>query len=567
MIKLLFLSMLRFSKRIKLLWICCLITFNGMSQDNNFHKPLKIPLSIGAYFGDLRPNHFHMGIDYRTNGVEGLDLHAIYDGYVSRVRVSPYGYGKVVYINHPNGITSVYAHCSKFIGKLDSLVTAAKIKRQNNEIELYLTPNEIPLKKGEIFALSGNTGSSTGPHLHFEIRETATDTPMNPLLFGLGNKDIYKPTIKSVYVYCLSKDGYMIPNKLKTFGVSNGKLTVGNCISLPASYSLLYGNLGFGISGYDQHSTGSCGLYENKIFSNAELIYQSKMDKVSFEETRYINTYKDFSKYSQGEKIHKLFNNPMNKISSMHIESKKLIKLFPCDSIPITIETRDAFQNKEKISFGLKINEGENDTTNNFFPETLFWLPNKSYSITLQHTEIVIDTFSLYEPTPIKLTESSDKITIGNENQAIHKPIIIGFTKSFTGNIFNKNYFIGYLNKGKYDYCESYIEGNKLKTKALKFGTYKIICDTIKPIIKTSSYSTYGISTKSKVLNWTISDSESKIANYNIYINGEWVPANYEYKNKQLFCNIPIPFKEISCIQVIVSDVCRNINVFETNIP
>ena len=227
-------------------------TFCGLTQDYNFHKPLSIPISIGAYFGDLRPNHFHMGVDYRTNGVEGLNLHSISDGYVSRVRVTPYGYGKVVYINHSGGLTSVYAHCSKFIGKLDSVVNVAKLNQQNNEIELYLDSNAVPLKRGEVFALSGNTGSSTGPHLHFEIRETATDTPLNPLLYGLGNKDISKPTINSIKVYGLSNEGFIIPKKSKSINITNGKLATGNTIVLPANFTMVYGAIGIGISGYLQ---------------------------------------------------------------------------------------------------------------------------------------------------------------------------------------------------------------------------------------------------------------------------------------------------------------------------
>ena len=556
-----------FRKKNILPLIYFMTSFYGLSQDFDFHKPLSIPISIGAYFGDLRPNHFHMGIDYRTNGVEGLNLHSISDGYVSRVRTTPYGYGQVVYINHTNGLTSVYAHCSKFSGKLDSVVNVAKLNQQNNEIELYLDSNAVPLKRGEVFALSGNTGSSTGPHLHFEIRETATDTPLNPLLYGLGNKDIYKPTINSIKVYGLSNEGFIIPKKSKTINVTNGKLATGNTIVLPANFTMVYGAIGIGISGNDPHSTGTCGLYENKITSNNNLLYHTKLNKVSFEETRYINTYKDYSGYKSGLKIHKLFKNTTNQFNSTKTNSTGRLKLYPCDSIPLEIETIDAFSNSYKIKFGLSIESGKMDTTQHFFPETRYWIPNKKYEIHLSNCSLLIDTLSLYEPTKMNLLDKGQNISFGDVNQAIHKPIIISYSKWKSSKYSDKNYFIGYLNGSHYDYCETYIDNNLLKTKALKFGTYKLILDTIKPKITPLNYTNFGFSSKSKILVWTIADNESKLFKYDVYINNEWIPADFEYKTKKLKCTIEKAIQEIYCILIIVSDVCGNENIIETSFP
>jgi hypothetical protein len=545
--------------------IYLMTSFYGFTQDYNFHKPLSIPISIGAYFGDLRPNHFHMGIDYRTNGVEGLNLHSISDGYVSRVRTTPYGYGKVVYINHTNGLTSVYAHCSKFLGKLDSVVNVAKLNQQNNEIELYLDSNAVPLYRGEVFALSGNTGSSTGPHLHFEIRETATDTPLNPLLYGLGNKDIYKPTINTIKVYGLSNEGFIIPKKSKTFNVTNGRLATGNTIVLPANYTMVYGTIGIGISGHDSHSTGACGLYENKITSNKDLLYHTKLNRVSFEETRYINTYKDYSGYISGLKIHKLFKNTTNQFNSTKINSTGRLKLYPCDSIPIEIETIDAFSNSYKIKFGLSIASGEMDTTQYYFPETTYWIPNKKYEIQLSNCSLLIDTLSLYEPTKMNIVDKGQNISFGDINQAIHKPIIISYNKWKRSTHSDKNYFIGYLNGSRYDYCETYVDNNLLKTKALKFGTYNLILDTIKPKITPLNYTNLGFSSKSKTLVWTIADNESKLFKYDVYINNEWIAADFDYKTKKLKSTIEKPLQEIYCIRIIVSDVCSNENILETS--
>ena len=172
-------------KIILFLLFILLAPFSFCQIDSNsfYHSPLDIPLKLSANFGELRPNHFHMGIDYRTNGVEGIKIFAIEDGYIARVKVSTFGYGKVVYINHPNGITSVYAHCSIFTGKLDSIVKQKQIEQQNFEIEFLPDSKLIPVKRGESFALSGNTGNSSGPHLHFEVRDNvrwSAGKPVDP---------------------------------------------------------------------------------------------------------------------------------------------------------------------------------------------------------------------------------------------------------------------------------------------------------------------------------------------------------------------------------------------------
>jgi hypothetical protein len=537
-----------------------------VSQTFNFHKPLDIPLSIGAYFGDLRPNHFHMGIDYRTDGVEGLKLYSIEDGYVARVKVTPYGYGKVVYVNHPNGITSVYAHCSKFVGRLDSLVRQSQIQQKNNEIELHLKSTDIPLKRGEVFALSGNTGSSTGPHLHFELRETITDSPLNPLLYGLGNKDSQKPTISSVNIYCVSKEGYLIPGKSKTFSISNGKIGSNNSVALNSNFALMHGGLGLGISGYDSHPTGSCGLYENKISCHDKLLFHSKLDKVSFEETRYINTYKDYGGYKNGLKIHKLFKNSMNRLNTYRTNSKGFFRVFPCDSIPIEIETIDAYQNNKKLNFGLQIQGGDMDTTKNFFPEKNYWLPNNSYNIQLKSGRIIIDPNSLYEPTKNKITDHGNSFTFGDVYQGIQNPVVVKMAYTNPKKLKKEKFFIGHFDGSKYDYIETNYEKDSLIAKVLKFGTYKVIIDTIKPKIQAINYTKSNFTGKNKNLIWTISDNESKVQKYDVFINGEWTPASFEYKNKQLSCKFECPAKNVDCLRIEVIDVCGNKAVLESEI-
>ena len=160
-----------------------------------FIKPLNLPLRISGNFCEVRSNHFHSGIDFKTNGTIGHPIYAVADGYVSRIKISPYGYGKALYITHPNGFTTVYAHLSEFEDSIGAYVKRQQYKNKKFSIDIYPPKGKLMLSQGQEIAKSGNTGGSSGPHLHFEIRETESEMPVNPLLFKMGIKDTITPII------------------------------------------------------------------------------------------------------------------------------------------------------------------------------------------------------------------------------------------------------------------------------------------------------------------------------------------------------------------------------------
>ena len=174
-----------------------LFIFSQDYPQDYFQSPLDVPLDVSGSFGELRSNHFHSGLDFKTKGVEGLPVYAAGDGYISRIKISTFGYGKAIYITHPNGYTSVYGHLQKANGAIESFIKARQYKEQSYEVEMYLYPTELPVKKGDVIAFSGNTGGSGGPHLHFEFRNTKSEEILNPMHFGFKKiiKDERKPVI------------------------------------------------------------------------------------------------------------------------------------------------------------------------------------------------------------------------------------------------------------------------------------------------------------------------------------------------------------------------------------
>jgi murein DD-endopeptidase MepM/ murein hydrolase activator NlpD len=217
---------------------------------NYFQAPLGVPLYLAGNFGELRSNHFHSGLDMKTQGREGLNVYAAADGYVSRIKISPWGYGKTIYIDHPNGYTTVYAHLQGFKGYIAKKVNIYQYQKESWEIDWYPADTLMRVKKGDIIALSGNTGGSGGPHLHFEIRETESEFPVNPLLFGFKIKDNIKPTIKSMAVFPLNDTSYVNgKNTVQRFQIvkENGTYVLKYGSSINA-----YGEIGVGIETIDK---------------------------------------------------------------------------------------------------------------------------------------------------------------------------------------------------------------------------------------------------------------------------------------------------------------------------
>ena len=197
-----------FSKPLFFLLTCLYfcISIQGYSQGpypkNYFSSPIPDSLlQLAGNFGEIRPNHFHAGLDIRTANQEGMKILAVADGYVSRIKISATGYGKCLYITHPNGFVSVYGHLKSYNDSIGKFAKAAQYALELFEIEVFPKENELPVKKGQLVALSGNTGGSSGPHLHFEMRDEKTESAINPLLFGYNVKDNIKPVIKALYLY------------------------------------------------------------------------------------------------------------------------------------------------------------------------------------------------------------------------------------------------------------------------------------------------------------------------------------------------------------------------------
>lgn len=547
--------------KMKLLLLTILMceTMQIVAQDAHYdyHPPLKIPLILASNFGELRPNHFHMGLDFKTNGTTGYNLYSVEEGYVSRIKISAYGYGKAIYIDHPNGITSVYAHCSEFKGEIDSIVRSTQKREQNYEVEIFPEANAVKVSKGQIIAISGNTGSSSAPHLHFELRDTKTEHALNPLLYGFDIADSKAPEIRGVKLYGISEDGYRFPKKSTYKTVSkgaNGYYIAGNEIIISSNYLSKNGGLGFAADVIDRldGAANQCGLYGSYLIVDGDTIFGQEINFVPFESTRYVNSHKDFEDYSSlKRKLHKSFKTSENDLPIYTKPGNGVIKARPGQVLQIKFVAFDAKKNHSELSFSIKISEGEINPEEEVISGQHVIKPNTPFSYKTDDTEIEMGVACVYEP------ESYNPTAFGNRVLSGNSPV----NRSYRIKKKVKN------NDGK-NYLEITTEGSKKRVVLLEkdrdwliadmkyFGSYKIRRDTIGPSISSSNFS-YSAINKS-ALTWTITDGQSGLADYDLFIDGKWQLLEYEYKNNSLTFAVPKDISGKKELIIIGKDGCGN---------
>ncbi|MBE6346042.1 MAG: M23 family metallopeptidase [Lentimicrobiaceae bacterium] len=560
--------------------ILLLFTYSFLFSQNEkfpqYPNPVKIPISLSATFAELRSNAFHAGVDIRTQGVEGKEVFAVADGYVSRIGVSPYGYGKVLYITHNDGFTSVYAHMSKFNKMITDFVKDKQYKDESFDQNIMLKENEFPIKRGDFLGFTGNSGSSGGPHLHYEIRYTKTQEPVNPLCFGLKIKDTKKPVIKGLAIYPLENS---IVNNNDTTIYLNVNYNEG-VYSLDNSIFTVSGDIAFGINVYDQAdgANNKNGPYSIELFADNELIFNIISDKYSYNETRYINSLIDYSRYVKNKE--RFVRTEIDKYNNLGLyETRKgVVPVNQGDTIDMKYVVKDYNGNKSVLNFtliGVKLHVDEIDDlvydTESYYEV----IDGNPLNITLKDFEMDIPKMAFYRDVVIETTLSdtmsniySDYVYhIGNEEIPVHKKATlrikpktdyIGDTLLYVALLNTNNEFVFLGNKTVDDYIEA-------KTNVL--GSYLIARDTIAPSIIPVNFKTNSSISENWSLRVEIEDKETGIKDYAMFVNGRWVLADYDAKNKLLMYQIDNHIKEgDNILKVVVTDMVGNKNIYSTTL-
>ncbi|WP_431161301.1 M23 family metallopeptidase [Flagellimonas beolgyonensis] len=500
-----------------------------------FQSPLEIPLVLAGTFGELRSNHFHSGIDIKTQQREGLRVLSIADGTITRIKVSHWGYGKALYIAHPNGYTSVYGHLQKFSPEIEAYVKKAQYAKQSYEVELFPDYGEIKVSKGETIAFSGNTGGSAGPHLHFEIRSSVSEKPTNPLLYGYEVRDATDPTLVSLYGYPLS-DGAQINKSGEKIQLNYSRQADGSFL---AEKVTAIGTIGFGINTFDRQdmAANKNGVYAVKQTVNGRVYSEFDFETFSFGETRYINTLIDYAHfYKHRQRVQKLFKEPFNHLGIYKtLYNNGEIDIEEGLSYNVELTISDIAGNTTKLVIPvegkrepLKIPKDEGKTEN-------FILADKPNNFDLGAAKVYFPANTFYEDFYIRLEKGSDTVAIHDNSVAAHRNFTISFDPTKYNEEERKQLFIAHLDEDyRPSHSKTYKRDGAFTTRTRTLGTYTLVRDSVAPEIRPKNFKEKQWLSNYNYLSMVITDDLSGIDTYSATLNGEWILMEYEPKTNTL---------------------------------
>ena len=513
---------------------------------NYFQSPMDTPLYLSAPFGSLRDNHFHSGMDIRTYEKEGLPVYAIADGYVSRIKISTIGYGKALYIDHPNGYTSVYGHLQKYEG-----VIANYIKRyqyQNESFEFDHFPGKaLFVKKGQIIGWSGNSGGSTGPHLHFEIRSTKSEEPLNPQLFGIHGVDYFTPSIKKVLLYNL--DGNH-PFAMSDITVSRNKVfSTDSDWYYTDTIEVAKGLIGFGVEAYDYltNANSEYSLYGMELYIDGQEYFSYRLNRIDFEYSRCVNVHIDYEIYKRDQvRFQKCFLEDGNQIKIYnYLRNKGKYFLKDKSSHKVTVKAYDFDGRLSSFSFYIKNTfDAPQKTSKKIECNSALFYPRKANQFKSKDLLLEIPINALYDTLEFCYDILKEKER--NSFSSVYK-IHDQFTplqKSFTISIKPENYpeilqdkllIASYVKEGNIHSVGGEYKNGYVTAKSNNFGNYFVSFDTIAPTIHTLNITREGHVNDTSGIRIKIDDNLSGISTYRATINGKWILMDYDSKNDLLF--------------------------------
>lgn len=519
-----------------------LIAMNSDNPDRGlFISPVRIPILLSANFAEIRSDHFHSGIDIRTQGVTGHEIVAAASGYVYRIGVSPGGFGKALYLRHPSGYSTVYAHLDRFIPEIEEYVTGQQYQNRSFAVNLFPPEGRFVFRQGQLIAFSGNTGSSSGPHLHYEIRKSDNEMPLDPLKFEFGVKDNIKPLIESLVVYPMDKttavNGKNEDILLAAQG-SHGSFYIRSDRPITVS-----GRAGFGIRTHDylNDSWNKCGVYSIEMMVDGQTIYHFEMDRFSFDETRYVNSHIDYKrKVRDNVTIQQTFAAPNDKLSAYKTLVNRGVFDFRTDTThTIRIVVTDSHLNSSALVFRVQSQSDGHMPDQAGSNNTRLLQYNRQYRMADGDISVSIPENSFYDNIEFKFSRSerpeslyADIFTIMDRFTPIHKAYKLSVKPvSIPEGLKGRMAIVSLNGNGRPSYVGGEWSGDFLAADLRSFGSFSVGIDTVPPEIVTNGFTSGTDLTGRRELRFNISDDFSGIKSYEAFIDEKWALFEYDPKN------------------------------------
>jgi hypothetical protein len=519
---------------------------NDVPKDKRiFISPVKIPQLLSSNFGELRIDHFHSGLDIKTQGVTGKEVVASADGYVFRIGVAPGGFGNALYIRHPSGYSTVYGHLDRFTPEIEEFVRAQQYEKKSFTVTLFPSKDKFPVKQGEIIAYSGNSGGSGGPHLHYEVRKSDSERPINPLLFETGIADNILPVIERLVVYPINRNTLINnQNAVKKINVTGGH----GVYYLPKENIITINGLaGFGIKASDMmdESPNKVAVYSIELSIDSVSVFKYIMDGFSFAESRYVNSHIDYETFMRDNiYIERAYVLPGDKLGVYkYINNRGLFNFNDNKIHHAEIVVTDANSNRSVLSFQVKSQSEKHMSANIPEDSALITMPfGKSNKFISQDISVSIPNGALYDTVFFSYRKNKGTTAMFSDVHYVHNiytPVHKAYKLSIKPTIIpagkeSKMLIIQWVdNQTKNAVNSSWTDGY-LSADVLSFGVFYIGIDTIAPVISSNGLVPGANLTGKKELRFRIRDELSGIKSYEGLIDGSWTLFEYDQKNDLL---------------------------------
>lgn len=558
--------------------LCCSILWSLATEAQKnypqqyFRNPLDIPMQLVANFGELRNNHWHMGLDIRTQQRENLPVMAAADGYIARVSIDATGFGRALVINHPNGLSTLYAHLNAFEPAIEQWVKAEQYKRQQWDVDLEVPRQLFPVSKGQFIAYSGNTGGSQGPHVHFEIRETATGRCLNPMLFGFPIPDAVPPTISRIALYDRNKSTYAQTPQL--IGLRKAGATwqpaTGNLITAASN------KISFAIGAVDRFTgyTNPNGIYCARILMDGMLLSEFELDRIDYDETRYLNASTDYRLKAAGGPW-------LQHISRMPGDTSQVYQHTPTDGIlyltdtathQVEIEVSDAAGNHTTVAFAVRYNPA---FARNYTAAAEQLVPAQVNILEREDFELYTSEFAVYDTVAVNFTRSwagtvggvSPVFSVAAATHPVHDSVQVRIKiPDHLDASQQQRLVIKGVAGSRTVIMPVTIRKGWATAQFRQLGTYQLILDQETPTINAPGSASVVDARKLKRLIFTPRDNLDKIAFFRAEVDGSWLRftnnkgRTWIYNFDEMF-----PLGEHT-LRVVVRDVAGNETVKEWRI-
>lgn len=519
-----------------------------------FRSPLGIPLVLAGSFAEMRSNHFHSGLDIKTSGRSGYRVYAAADGWISRISVSSGGFGNALYVTHANGYQTVYAHLDRFSEPLAEYIQNMQYTRESFRVDAFPTKGRFPVSKGEAIAFSGNSGSSSGPHLHFEIRDAESGWPVNPLLFNLDIPDTRPPRIRRIKLYAMGENSRIRIRDTRTGGWRNvkGNEAVLLDVSLIGdSYRFARadrieatGKVGFGIQTYDYHngSSNQLGAYRIELEVDGSSIFTSQMERFSFNLTRHVNAHVDYGEYVRNRRwIQRSYILPGNQLPIYDAVDRGILHVEPDRPYEVQYRISDVYGNESVLPFSIRGFAQTDTMRSKSDRDSLDLLVEFDEPFVLKRPGIIVrmPAKTVYDDTNLHFEEMSSSSSnryspvfrIHDRGTPVQEPYSISIDAGGIPERLHSKTTLGVLSRnGRLSYAGGSYRDGRVTASVRSFGDYTITADTVAPSIRPINISPGKSMARSGNIRIRIGDDFSGIGGYRATIDNKWVLFTYDAK-------------------------------------